>query len=421
MDNNFKDSEDLFKHLDAMNNYSAQFDEQQLRYLKSKLTFFMTTFLTKFRNSQYVVERFLRTHVKWLQRNFVFSVEQKQSGRPSLDNFDHLSTSTKRRRIISPRKSHASDEIEMAFLDNLKSTGKKEVVKQIAQLLQSSKQDEESLHDTNKDDTLSFNNDEALALYEDAKLTKHQYQTIRLRLKDKGADILLPYGILLETKNKCYPDSLDLQITDTFAEVELQKLLDITVSRLILNLTNSEAMIKSKNTPTLILTTKWGCDGSSGHSEYKQRFSDDQSSDASVLMTSMVPLSLKVDGTDEIIWENPHPASTRYCRPIKFEFAKETKEKVLSEVNSIKNKITNLIPTEIKINNINYIVNHKMCLTMANGEICQYVTETISATVCYICGAYPREMNDWMQSKIKLRKLKIWNTVSLHSMHGSGP
>lgn len=34
----------------------------------------------------------------------------------------------------------------------------------------SSKQ--ESLHDTNEDDTLSFNNDEALALYEDAKLTK---------------------------------------------------------------------------------------------------------------------------------------------------------------------------------------------------------------------------------------------------------
>lgn len=104
--------------------------------------------------------------------------------------------------------------------------------------------------------------------------------------------------------------------------------------------------------------------------------------------------------------------------PIKFEFAKEAKEKVLSKVNSIKNKITNLILTEIKINNINYIVNHKMCLTMADGKICQYVTETISAAVCYIqCGAYPREMNDLNAIKDKTEKIENldYGLATLHS------
>lgn len=39
----------------------------------------------------------------------------------------------------------------------------------------------------------------------------------------------------------------------------------------------------------LTLITKWGCDGSSGQSEYKQRFTqDEQISDAYMFMISMV-------------------------------------------------------------------------------------------------------------------------------------
>lgn len=58
-----------------------------------------------------------------------------------------------------------------------------------------------------------------------------------------------------------------------------------------------------------------------------------------------------------------------------------------------------------------------MCLTMADGKICQYVTETISAAVCYICGAYLREMNDLNAIKDKTEKIENleYGLATLHA------
>lgn len=79
--------------------------------------------------------------------------------------------------------------------------------------------------------------------------------------------------------------------------------------------------------------TKWGCDGSSDQSGYKQSFNqiqDGNISDEYMFMISMVPLCLT--STDQnVIWNNDRPSSTRYCRAIKFEYVKETAEKVRSE------------------------------------------------------------------------------------------
>lgn len=95
---------------------------------------------------------------------------------------------------------------------------------------------------------------------------------------------------------------------------------------------------ENANATSFTLITK--CDGSSGHSTYKQAFFESQSSDNSVLMLlSMVLLVLKIKNTETIIWRNPHPASAKYCRPVKFEFAKETKEKVLTEVQLMRDDI----------------------------------------------------------------------------------
>lgn len=42
-----------------------------------------------------------------------------------------------------------------------------------------------------------------------------------------------------------------------------------------------------------------------------------------------------------------------------------------------------------------------MHLTMAEGKICQYITEINAAAVYYICGASPKEMNDLHKVKKK--------------------
>lgn len=44
------------------------------------------------------------------------------------------------------------------------------------------------------------------------------------------------------------------------------------------------------------LICKWGCDGSSGQSEYKQKFNEENNSDANIFLTSFVPLQLKCAG-----------------------------------------------------------------------------------------------------------------------------
>lgn len=71
----------------------------------------------------------------------------------------------------------------------------------------------------------------------------------------------------------------------------------------------------------LTLICKWGFDGASNQSVHKQHFVNKNASDSSVFMTSFVPI--KLTSGSNVIWLNEYPSSTRYCRPIRFEFVHE--------------------------------------------------------------------------------------------------
>lgn len=101
---------------------------------------------------------------------------------------------------------------------------------------------------------------------------------------------------------------------------------------------------------------------------YKQGFTDnivdiDKPRDESVFTISLVPLKL-LSG-DKIIWENPQPSSTKFCRPIKFEFIKESDEIIRREKGYIENKINNLFPSYL---NGDIVVRHELLLTMIDGK-----------------------------------------------------
>jgi len=73
-----------------------------------------------------------------------------------------------------------------------------------------------------------------------------------------------------------------------------------------------------------LLISKWVWDGSTGHSEYKQRSLED-ASDSDIFVTSVVPLKLystKTSGDKFIFWHNPRP-SVRYCLSIRVQFKKK--------------------------------------------------------------------------------------------------
>lgn len=120
-----------------------------------------------------------------------------------------------------------------------------------------------------------------------------------------------------------------------------------------------------------------------GSSEYKQRFSSCDSVDKSLFVTSYLLLQLISKSSHSIIWKNPRPSSTRYCRPVPFQFKKETTELSIEEENYFKEKINQLKPTKILICNKKIIVLHSLQLTMVDGKLCKGLSESSSS--CVLC------------------------------------
>ena len=186
-----------------------------------------------------------------------------------------------------------------------------------------------------------------LAMYMDIGLTKAKYENLR-----KHNFILFgnkqypPYEKILLGKQQCYPENIT--ITETGAAVELQSLLDLTVVR-IFSLISKENL-KTVRNKQLILHGKWGLDGASGQQVFKQKWANNESVniDSSIFMVSYVPLNI-MSSDGQTISINTRPSSVRLCRPIKFQFTKETNAKIQEEYDYTNEKINNLKITEVNI------------------------------------------------------------------------
>ncbi|KYN10861.1 hypothetical protein ALC57_16988 [Trachymyrmex cornetzi] len=130
----------------------------------------------------------------------------------------------------------------------------------------------------------------ALSILVEYKLSKSQYQGLRSVSKENHCQLYPPYKKIVEAKNHCYPLRTAITITESSAEVRVQALLDHTVQRILFLQTDVIKSLDQENVRHMDFISKWGCDGSSGQSEYKQKFIDDSKSDANVFFTSVVPL-----------------------------------------------------------------------------------------------------------------------------------
>ena len=103
----------------------------------------------------------------------------------------------------------------------------------------------------------------------------------------------------------------NIEINEHDAKVPLQDLLDHTTIRIIEqeDIITEAVQGKQENEKlSCTLICKWGFDGTSGHSEYKQKFSSPDISDQSIFCTTLVPLQMKSDN-DTILWKNPVPSA----------------------------------------------------------------------------------------------------------------
>lgn len=120
----------------------------------------------------------------------------------------------------------------------------------------------------------------------------------------------------------------------------------------------------------LILYSKWGLDGSSGQSEYKQISTGGSRlvSDSNLLISSLVQLKQTNESNRTIIWQNPASLSTRLCCLILIEFGKETPARTKRIVDPA------VIRTELKLS-----VKYILFLTMVDGKVVQVLTNTQSS------------------------------------------
>lgn len=116
----------------------------------------------------------------------------------------------------------------------------------------------------------------------------------------------------------------------------------------------------------LTLISKWGFDGSSGYSSYKQIRQEytPPRAEESLFATSLVPLRLIDQQSKEVIWKNPPPLSKRNCRPIRLQWLHETEEISRQEQNFITDQIRNLTPVHSVVGKIDF----NLCLTMVDGK-----------------------------------------------------
>jgi len=111
-------------------------------------------------------------------------------------------------------------------------------------------------------------------------MTKHQYLIRNLVNSKILLDFFPSYQCILSSKKDRYPDNISVE--ESYAEVELQSLLNNTASSILDLQSNAIETIADDSVAHLLLIGKWRFDGSTGHSEYKQTISNNDVDDKSL-------------------------------------------------------------------------------------------------------------------------------------------
>lgn len=371
------------------NKQATMADEFEIS-LKNRIKGFVTTLHRKWIGAGRSLPRFKIKNSNWLDLNFnIFGeIENIRVLQPSTSSgrgrpkklFSESSERSKKRKIKHLAPGSTTPEMVFATHTRMYKAGKRTASKIIKKSTTSTPKTlhrVKTAYETEKK-IEKYTAEESLAILIDNKMSVKQYKNIRLAAKKKCANIFSAYDHVLNAKKECYPKNI--RITETSCQVPLQDLLDHTIIRIlkIPNIKMPENIVDN-----IELLCKWGCDGSSGHSQYKQTFNESSSlttTDYDVFMFSMVPLQLHFTdegGINHILWKNHRYSSTRFCRPIKFDFIKETVKSTQEGVEAVKSEIINLHPT-IYLRGIEEVkIKQTMIFSMIDGKVNIFKLPTI--------------------------------------------
>ncbi|CAF1074063.1 unnamed protein product [Brachionus calyciflorus] len=169
------------------------------------------------------------------------------------------------------------------------------------------------------------------------------------------------------------PDNIDVNE----AYHPLQNLIDHTTSELFLDLN---------------LHCKWGFDGSTGQSQYKQYQIIQQA-----LM--IIPVFYHIS-----FWRKQTPSSSRFCRPIRIKYEKETSELLQDDRDEIEEQIKNLKLTSIRLLCNNLQVEVRVRHYQIDGKAVNDISKNSSPRICNICLASPIQINNDIIQKLEPKK-----------------
>lgn len=188
------------------------------------------------------------------------TVSTNKGGRPP-KAFDVSSTKSKNRKVEQLIAEYSLDELEYA-----------------SHVLRTRSNSGFESHSVN-DKCLATS--KTLALYMDLDLSERKYTILRHRINNIHPNCLPSLYALRHEKQKIIPV---VRATEISAEVDLKSILRRTADGLA-SLCDLQDGVTNAS-----LVCKWGMDGSSGHSRYKQKFVEDEHSDEFMFLIAFVPL-----------------------------------------------------------------------------------------------------------------------------------
>lgn len=257
--------------------------------LKQCLKNFKKSFKIYWQSAQRKKDRFLAMYATWLEGTVAIPVFGSSSSEQLQKPFVELTERSKRRKTEILRKNFEADLLMHAAQTQLQTCGKRDASSLLKEIVSSPTRAtrlKKAYKAVQENKVKQLTPLKALSIFVEADLSRKQYEIVR-----SGDKKVYPsYSILQREKSECYPPKESYEVTETYAQINPQYLLNHTASRLLTYLKDVLCDLSIEECNSLELISKWGCDGSQ-QAQFKQKM-ENNALDSHIFQSSFVPLRL---------------------------------------------------------------------------------------------------------------------------------
>ena len=158
------------------------------------------------------------------------------------------------------------------------------------------------------------------------------------------------------------------------------------------------------------IAIKYGADGS----DYKMAKTDVLTNDNSVFVVCFCILKIKQGRI--ILFENPSPSSTLYCRPLRMYFLKETPDLIKSVFTEIKTELESLKSFKFTFSGKQFDFKGTFYPSMVDGKVVNAIFDNTNTKLCFICGEKGNSLNTISPSTSAYKDVEIFK-FGLQPLH----